>query len=197
MVLLPDTGEVFTWGEGMWGKLGTGFDHNEHEPVLIPSLSDKEIVQVAAGYSHSGARTASGEIWMWGGGELGQLGLGNRQNAMLPRRVEWLIEHEIRVRSLSLGCAHTMIVSEHDEVYAWGEQKVRQRPSVDMCGASMPYAHAALCAVQWGKLGVATNTDLLIPTRVDLLYRVSVACCGYAHSIIVTNARMSPPSFEA
>jgi alpha-tubulin suppressor-like RCC1 family protein len=115
--------QVYGWGEGLWGKLGTGTDRNEHEPVPLSALNHQHVVQVAAGYSHSGACTADGHVWMWGGGVLGQLGRAGG-DSLEPIVVQALLDLKIRAKSLSLGCAHTMIVTTDEQVFVWGEKQV-------------------------------------------------------------------------
>ena len=49
----------------------------EHDPV----------VEVAAGYMHTLARTASGRIYSWGNGEEGRLGHGDEDDRVEPKEI--------------------------------------------------------------------------------------------------------------
>ena len=46
-------GDLYTWGNGTYGRLGTGFLVDEHKPALIKDLTGKEVEFVSCGYSHT------------------------------------------------------------------------------------------------------------------------------------------------
>jgi len=48
------------------------------------------VIAVLAGSSHNLALTAGGAVWSWGNGGGGQLGHGDQQHQLLPRKVEAL-----------------------------------------------------------------------------------------------------------
>ena len=49
------------------------------KPEIVKSLRDKNTpLRVACGYSHMAAVTTNGQIFVWGDGKYGQLGLGSR-----------------------------------------------------------------------------------------------------------------------
>ncbi|EGZ26227.1 hypothetical protein PHYSODRAFT_486876 [Phytophthora sojae] len=73
--LVSTSGEVFTFGWGLYNQLGHGSTQNEVEPVVVDALQgvDSEAVQVACGNWHTAALTASGDLYTWGWGKDGQL----------------------------------------------------------------------------------------------------------------------------
>mmetsp|Transcript_30680 Transcript_30680/g.80173 ORF Transcript_30680/g.80173 Transcript_30680/m.80173 type:complete len:731 (-) Transcript_30680:486-2678(-) len=115
---LSDNGDVWSWGSGEYGKLGHGDETKHTSPKLVEPLRGKGIVYVACGGFHSGAVTDTGGIFMWGGGDKGQLGLGEESNVALPTLVDGLRGRHIV--SLSLGMHHSMGVSDRGEVFSWG-----------------------------------------------------------------------------
>lgn len=74
---VSDQGLVFTWGRGINGQLGHGSILNEDSVRLVSALSTVTILDIACGESHSLALSKSGEVYTWGGGQLGQLGHGD------------------------------------------------------------------------------------------------------------------------
>jgi alpha-tubulin suppressor-like RCC1 family protein len=75
-------GRVLTWGNNIWGQLGTGtLNGPKHCPTFMSEPpSEREAcsklpVRVGGGFSM--ARLANGSIWTWGENNSGQLGIGN------------------------------------------------------------------------------------------------------------------------
>lgn len=53
-------------------------------PHLTPSFTPRRQSQVQAGSSHCLAGSMGGDLYVWGRGESGQLGLGNRESKQIP-----------------------------------------------------------------------------------------------------------------
>ena len=56
-------------------------------PVLLPCSINNRVKFVACGSNHCAAITESGELFTWGCGEFGRLGLGHENDVMLPQKV--------------------------------------------------------------------------------------------------------------
>ena len=54
---LTDNSELFTWGEGKFGRLGHGAERNCHTPRLVEALLGKKPKQVACGGFHTAVIT--------------------------------------------------------------------------------------------------------------------------------------------
>ena len=88
-------------------------------PTRLPStLGGERAVSVSAGYSHSLALTADGSVWSWSGGGFGQLGHGDEQNQLLPKKVEAFAGQ--RVVAVSAGTYHSVATSS-GAVFTWGK----------------------------------------------------------------------------
>jgi hypothetical protein len=68
--------QVYACGRGTFGATGLGITDNVCRPSCISALEGQHVVQLAAGRQHSVALTVDGQLYTWGAGELGQLGLG-------------------------------------------------------------------------------------------------------------------------
>ena len=72
----------------MDGQLGHGDAQNQLLPKKVEALAGQRVVAVSARGMHSLAITADGSVWSWGYGALGQLGHGDTQDQLLPKKVE-------------------------------------------------------------------------------------------------------------
>ena len=90
---------VFIDGEGRLSSCGTAeswtpglLGHGEgvtrlNTPTRLPSTLE-QAVSVATGSLHSLALTADGAVWGWGAGGNGQVGHGDVQDQLLPKKIE-------------------------------------------------------------------------------------------------------------
>jgi len=82
-------GYIYTMGDNSNGRLGISKNiKSASTPNLIESLIKFYIVKVTCGSAHTLALSDSGEVFAWGNGENGQLGLGNRQNQLTPQQIK-------------------------------------------------------------------------------------------------------------
>lgn len=96
---LTGDGCVYTWGRGMFGRLGTGSEADELFPVRVkfdcPGGSKQDpplkFVDIAAGAYHSLALADDGSVWCWGYNTYGQLGVSG-DNSTVPCLLKQFIE---------------------------------------------------------------------------------------------------------
>ena len=112
-------GTVFAWGNNRSGQLGIGLPEfvSAWVPVPVPSLTN--IVKVAAGSEHSVALSSSGELFTWGQGEGGLLGLGHTESAFSPQRLAAIDETD-PVTDVVCGGLHTLALTSSRRVFSWG-----------------------------------------------------------------------------
>jgi alpha-tubulin suppressor-like RCC1 family protein len=117
---------VWAWGCGSGGKLGLGDVHDRFEPILIPKLRGRAVVQIVASTWHSMALVQyppllqGGYIYSWGSGYLGQLGLGVKCITTEPLVVEYFLCIHTMVRMIAAGPNHSLAVTREGELYSWG-----------------------------------------------------------------------------
>jgi alpha-tubulin suppressor-like RCC1 family protein len=112
-------GGLYTWGTGR--AIGHGGDYSTQR--LVPTkvtgggIDEAAVVQVAAGDSHSMAKTAPGELYTWGKGGSGQLGHGGKESLAVPRVVGGI---EGAVTGMSGGEFQSLVTTVEGRVLAFG-----------------------------------------------------------------------------
>jgi len=124
-LLLTSTGRVLSFGTAQYGALGHGYGSgkqlsDEMRPRYIDALSHVRCTCVSAGELHSAVVTTDGDVYTWGDGFCGQLGLGDKRPQLLPRQVENGGLEDECVSSISCGNRHTLCVTEDGEVFSFG-----------------------------------------------------------------------------
>ena len=157
---LTADGAVWSWGHGLYGKLGHGDEQNQLLPKKIEALAGRRVVAVSAGYSTSLAVTADGGVWSWGGGFFGRLGHGDQQHQLLPKKIEALAGQ--RVVAVLAGDEHSLALTA-DGVWS--------------CGRG-----------HYGMLGHDNQRSLLLPNKIEALagQRVVAVSAGESHSLALT-----------
>lgn len=157
------SGLVFTWGGGKNGRLGHGDEKIRAQPACVESLLRFKAVRVTAGYHNNLVLTENGNVWSWGWGAHGQLGLGDKQDREIPTVIPSLSGEN--VVELSCGDRHSFAVTGSGKVFGWGSN-------------------------EFGQLGCGRKGDtLLVPQVISGLDGLVVKhiSSGDRHSAAVTN----------
>jgi alpha-tubulin suppressor-like RCC1 family protein len=124
---------LYVWGAGTTGKLGLGpiteqFECYCPEPTLLTIPGGRKVRMASCGHAHTAVVCMSGELYVWGSGDGGRLGLGkDRTGTFLePVLVENLRNLGIRMWDVACGKAHTLAATRVREVFRGeGEHRVR------------------------------------------------------------------------
>ena len=156
-------GEVFSWGDGKYGRLGIGDQSSNDipapDPTRITSIG-KPVRQVAAGTKHTGFVTDDGDLFMCGGNLYGELGLGAGASCKTPALVERVSFAGQPVAMVACGGASTAVVTEGGGLYTFGLNSS-------------------------GQLGHEHATVIKTPTQVPALLHVKIAMAAVGRQHMV------------
>ena len=122
--VLTSSGTVASWGYGGSGCLGHGNYVSYTSPKLVKGLPDT-ISYIESGAYHTAAITGTGEVYVWGRSDVGQLGVSLKSLqkdsmgwvALTPLEVEFF---KGEARRVALGEAHTLVLNDKGEIYSAG-----------------------------------------------------------------------------
>ncbi|XP_075493965.1 ultraviolet-B receptor UVR8-like [Primulina tabacum] len=155
--------QVYSWGWGDFGRLGHGNSSDLFSPQPVKALQGLQIKQIACGDTHCLAVTMDGEVQSWGRNQNGQLGIGNTEDSLVPRKIETF--QGISVKMVAAGAEHTAAVTEDGGLYGWGWGR-------------------------YGNLGLGDRDDRLLPGIVSSVKgeKMVLVACGWRHTISVSSS---------
>ncbi|ERN08779.1 ultraviolet-B receptor UVR8 [Amborella trichopoda] len=207
-------GEVQSWGRNQNGQLGLGHTEDSLVPQRIQAFQGVPVKMVAAGAEHTAAVTEDGELFGWGWGRYGNLGLGDRNDRLFPEKVAAIDGQKMSM--VACGWRHTIVVSSIGKLYTYGWSKYGQLGHGDYEDHLIPHQLRALSNDyitqisggwrhtmaltsdgmlygwgwnKFGQLGVGDNADHCSPKQVifppeQKVIRVS---CGWRHTLAITD----------
>ncbi|XP_062306104.1 E3 ubiquitin-protein ligase HERC2 [Osmerus eperlanus] len=115
---VTENGQVWSWGDGDYGKLGRGGSDGCKTPKLLEKLQDLDTVRVFCGSQFSVALTKDGQVYTWGKGDNQRLGHGTDEHVRYPKLLESL--QGKKVVDMGVGSTHCLALTEEGEVHSWG-----------------------------------------------------------------------------
>ncbi|XP_027731385.1 X-linked retinitis pigmentosa GTPase regulator isoform X3 [Vombatus ursinus] len=162
-------GELYTFGEPENGKLGLSPEQlkNHRIPQLVLGIPGK-VNQVACGGGHTVVLTEE-EVYTFGLGQFGQLGLGTFIfETSQPKVIKHLQNQKIRY--IACGENHTALISDTGHMYTFGDGR-------------------------HGKLGLGQEnfTNQFVPTLCSnfLKFIVRLVACGGCHMLVFATPRLN------
>jgi alpha-tubulin suppressor-like RCC1 family protein len=129
---VTEDGQLFTWGSFGGGDHAPTLGHRHGEvllgtedgthyspvPIAVRALRSMHVTQVSCGPEHAAAVTAHGQLYCWGSGDRGRLGIGSEVDAWAPQQVADLAGK--RVVQVACGTVHTLALTIRGELFVWG-----------------------------------------------------------------------------
>eukprot|EP00742_Colponemidia_sp_Colp-10_P007271 GILJ01007817.1.p1 GENE.GILJ01007817.1~~GILJ01007817.1.p1 ORF type:complete len:862 (-),score=71.89 GILJ01007817.1:172-2757(-) len=122
---VSNDGKVWIWGT--WGP-GEEVAAHSPTPTLVKELIDanERCITVGCGETFTAVLTVKGEIWTWGSGTYGKLGLGDTASRDVPSLVTTL-QTVGKVQQMECGWHHMVaVLNDGDDVYSWGSNQYGQ-----------------------------------------------------------------------
>jgi alpha-tubulin suppressor-like RCC1 family protein len=117
----------------------------------------QEIIKISAGFFHNLILLRNGQVWSFGGGESGQLGLGPMITTV---DVPTMIPGIHSAVAVSAGESHSLILLNNGDVLSFGKSRS-------------------------GQLGHGRSSNLHIPTLIPDLHTAIAIAAGAAHSLVL------------
>ncbi|XP_067312389.1 serine/threonine-protein kinase Nek9 [Pseudorasbora parva] len=123
---VTDEDQMYMFGSDYYGCLGVENEHGMEvlEPVLLEFFQDRPVRQVSCGDNHVVAVTQSGDIFSWGCGEHGRLGLDCEDDFSSPMQVE--VPRGGIITSVFCGSDGTFFLTESGKVLACGNNELNK-----------------------------------------------------------------------
>jgi alpha-tubulin suppressor-like RCC1 family protein len=120
---ITKSGSLVAWGCNIYSSLGTG----HREKVEGRHVLFKEgALEVAAGWGHGLALMENGDLWSWGVGNNGQLGLGDFKYSLTPGNLKFSEISKKKVVFIGCGFVHSMIMTEDGKLFLFGSGEEAQ-----------------------------------------------------------------------
>ncbi|CAD6227584.1 GSCOCG00001264001-RA-CDS [Cotesia congregata] len=169
---VTDDDNVWSWGDGDYGKLGRGGSDGCKTPMKIESLAGLGVIKVECGSQFSVALTRSGAVYTWGKGDYHRLGHGTDDHVRRPRKIAAL--QGKKIISIATGSLHCVACSDKGEVFTWGDNDE-------------------------GQLGDGTTSALQRPRLVHALQgkKITRVACGSAHTLAWSTSKATSSRLPA
>lgn len=172
LLTLTAQGELFANGCNDGGALGVGtLVGDERAPRRLEALSGVRVTAIACGDAHGAAVGWSGDVYTWGRGGHGQLGLGHTLDVPTPTRVEAMVGKvavEIAASSFGTSCR-----TDAGHVWQWGGSAIthpapaRVRLGGSACALGAGGGHVAVALGEplpdAAEQGLARQVGMLLP----------------------------------
>lgn len=190
LLKLVANGKVYSSGEAYYGVVGLGGAASSTVPRLIPNLANIRIKQIACGSNHSLALSTDGDMYSWGMGFEGQLGLTSRYKvASSPRYVKFFYKNPIKF--LACGTNNSFCITQKDSyLYGWGENKLGQlglgKEQIIEKPTLIYYEEEAPTHDLDSSFNINSNDKKKFVPSEKMPLKASFVSAGYAHTAVIS-----------
>ncbi|MEY3696387.1 MAG: hypothetical protein RJA41_37, partial [Actinomycetota bacterium] len=134
---LKANGNVWCWGNNIFGELGDGTNYSTKKPNIVPGISDA--IDIDVNYSTSCAVLSDFTVKCWGL-NIGNIFNDNTTKNLSPREVPNLFN----VKKLSLGRTFNCALLNNGDLKCWGDNSIGQIGVGYISSESTPYVDAII-----------------------------------------------------
>ena len=138
VMALDNDGNIWTWGNNIYGQLGDGTTQNRSIPQKIAVEGNVKFEMISAGKYHALALDENGNIWSWGYNGNSVLGDGTTQSRSVPQKIT--VEGNVKFKMISSGNLHSLVLDEDGNIW--------------------------VCGNNWGKYGDGTKASKQVFTKI-------------------------------
>jgi alpha-tubulin suppressor-like RCC1 family protein len=203
-IALTDDGKIFSWGSAQGGQLGLSEKYLTQKnlknfcistPTLVSIYSNigeqTKITNISCGEAHTIVLNSKKEVYSWGFGSNGQLGLGfcedsfelgtglSKSRIFTPKKIQTL--QNKKISDIQCGKTFSMFIDSSGGLYSCGVNDLYQLGIPEL----PPQDHI--------KNFDAKCNDFIIPTRLEyfLGMKVEKISCGEGHCVAIIKDQLS------
>ncbi|KAL3777378.1 hypothetical protein ACHAWO_009685 [Cyclotella atomus] len=117
-VAMSEGGDLFSWGKGDFGVLGSGELKKTDTPKFMDGFN-LTVASISCGEQHTCIKTSQGGVYTWGHAANGRLGVGDLDTTFQPSPLRVQIPQSHVVKKVACGLEHTL-VSTQLTVFSFG-----------------------------------------------------------------------------
>ncbi|MGH0182364.1 UNVERIFIED_CONTAM: hypothetical protein FKN15_009426 [Acipenser sinensis] len=120
---ITDEGQVYMFGSDYYGCIGVDNQQGSEvrEPVLLDFFLSNPVEQLSCGDNHVVALTQDKDVYSWGCGEHGRLGLDSEDDWATPQQVD--VPKSLSISSVHCGSDGTFFLTQSGKVLACGNNE--------------------------------------------------------------------------
>ena len=203
-IALTNDGKIFSWGSAQGGQLGLSENYLTQKnlinfsistPTLVSINNNKgeqtKITRISCGEAHTIVLNSKKEVYSWGFGSNGQLGLGfcedsfelgtglSKSRIFTPKKINAL--QNKKISDIQCGKTFSMFLDSNGGLYACGVNDLYQLGIPELPPQDHIKNYDAKCK------------DFIIPTRLEyfLGMKVEKISCGEGHCIAIIKDPLS------
>lgn len=188
---LDANGDLYTWGSGDNGKLGTGDTNDALAPTLI-NLGGTKLskIHTSATSNASAAIDTDGNVWVWGANSNYDIGNGSGGSSSYDVLEPWQSPYLSNIVDVYVGANSGFAIDADGLVYVWGSNTAGGLGTGSM-GDTYPTPYQLSCY-----LGTSTTCTGFLAVSVGGLWTYGIAVdgtlYGWGYMTLVTNSPSIP-----
>lgn len=121
-------GELYSFGKGLNGRLGSGSTANISTPTLVAGSASLRFNKLYSGKEFIVASTDDNKLYAWGRNNKGQIGNGTKVDVMTPTKLTFNGSDTADIKTISVGDDYVILIKQNNSMECWGANDKGQFP---------------------------------------------------------------------